>query len=76
MDDEGRNPIDFGSRGHRSRSTLPPPPARGCHALRCLVFVFFSLDLLYKYDRIIVLSGFCVGFLIELSYSNDVLNST
>ena len=31
----GENPIDFGSRGHRSRSTLPP--ARGCHALRCLV---------------------------------------
>ena len=24
MDDEGRNPIDFGSLGHRSRSTLPP----------------------------------------------------
>ena len=24
VDDEGRNPIDFGSRGHRSRSTLPP----------------------------------------------------
>ena len=26
MDDEGRNPIDFGSWGHRWRSTLPPPP--------------------------------------------------
>ena len=24
VDDEGRNPIDFGSRGHRSRSTLLP----------------------------------------------------
>ena len=24
MDDEGRNPIDFGSLGNRSRSTLPP----------------------------------------------------
>ena len=23
VDDEGRNPIDFGSLGHRSRSTLP-----------------------------------------------------
>ena len=34
--DERRNPIDFGSRVHISRSTLPP--ARGCHALRCLVY--------------------------------------
>ena len=24
MDNEGRNPIDLGSRGDRSRSTLPP----------------------------------------------------
>ena len=35
VDDEWKNPIDFLSRGHRSRSTLPL--ARGCHALRCLV---------------------------------------
>ena len=35
VNDERRNPIDFWSRGQRSRSTWPP--ARGCHALRCLV---------------------------------------
>ena len=29
MDDEGINPIEFGSLGHRSRSTLPPPPCKG-----------------------------------------------
>ena len=43
VDDERKNPIDFGSRDQRSRSTLPPPLARGCHALRCLVIhVLFS----------------------------------
>ena len=35
VDDDGRNPIDFGSRGHGSSSTLPP--ARGCRGLRFLV---------------------------------------
>ena len=35
MDDKGKTPIDFGSWGHRSRSTLCP--ARGYHALHCLV---------------------------------------
>ena len=96
MDGERRNPIDFGSRGQRSRSTLALcvqdlvgriqtivfaqslsnftcklwmmrggdllilcrgvigqgqlcPPARGCHALHCLVFFcccFFFLDII------------------------------
>ena len=45
--DERRNPFDFGSRGHRSRSTLPP--ARGCHALRCLVF--YSM-LIFKFQKV------------------------
>ena len=40
MDDEGRTPIDFGSWDHTSRSILPPPLARGCHALHCLVLCY------------------------------------
>ena len=48
MDDEGSNVIDLGSRGHRSRSTLPPPPARGCHALRCLVIFLFGIPCGYS----------------------------
>ena len=38
-----RNPIDFGSRSHRSRSTLPPPL---CEGMPC-----FALSSFFCYER-------------------------
>ena len=58
MDDEERSPIDFGSRGHRSRSILQPS-ARECQVLHCLVFLFpfFLVEVTSYIDRKSVISS-------------------
>ena len=46
VDDEGRNPIDFGSWGHMSRSTLPPCEGMPRFALSsCSLFLIPLLDI-------------------------------
>ena len=45
-DDEWRKPIDFGSRVIGQGQLCPP--ARGCHALRCLVCILNTVDLYTK----------------------------
>ena len=44
MDDERRNPIDFGSRGQRSRSTLPPCEGMPRFALSSLFLNSYSAE--------------------------------